>query len=112
MTTNELVARSAPPYAGALLESLRGLGYVPETAIADLIDNSIAAKASQVDVQIHWDREKSWLRITDDGVGMSDAELEAAMRLGVKDPRSARAADDLGRFGLGLKTASFSQARR
>lgn len=48
----------------------------------------------------------------DDGLGMSDPELEAAMQLGAKDPRETRAASDLGRFGMGLKTASFSQARR
>ncbi len=104
--------RNAPPHAGSMLESLRGLGYAPPTAIADLIDNSIAANAGEVGVHLEWAGPESWVRIVDDGDGMDDAALEAGMRLGARDPRAERAATDLGRFGLGLKTASFSQARR
>ena len=95
-----------------MLESLRGLGYAPATAIADLIDNSIAAKASRVGIHLEWAGSDSWVRIVDDGEGMNDAALEAGMRLGARDPRAERSATDLGRFGLGLKTASFSQAKR
>lgn len=94
-----------------LIESLRGLGYTTATAIADIIDNSISAGASRIDVHFDWAGKNSWIRITDDGVGMSDAELEKAMQLGARDPRHTRRSDDLGRFGMGLKTASFSQAR-
>ena len=104
--------RNAPPHAGSMLESLRGLGYAPATALADLIDNSIAANSSEVSIQFEWAGPQSWVRIVDDGDGMDDAALEAGMRLGARDPRAERAATDLGRFGLGLKTASFSQARR
>lgn len=104
--------RNIPPHAGAMFESLRGLGYTPSTALADLIDNSIAASASKVDIQFEWEGPQSWIRITDNGLGMDDEALEAGMRLGAKDPRAERAKSDLGRFGLGLKTASFSQARR
>jgi hypothetical protein len=104
--------RNAPPHAGSMLESLRGLGYALPTAIADLVDNSIAAKSTEVVIQLEWAGEDSWVRIVDDGQGMDDASLEAGMRLGARDPRAERAANDLGRFGLGLKTASFSQARR
>lgn len=104
--------RNAPPNAGSMLESLRGLGYAPATALADLIDNSIAANSSEVSIQFEWAGPQSWVRIVDDGDGMDDAALEAGMRLGARDPRAERAATDLGRFGLGLKTASFSQARR
>lgn len=104
--------RNAPPHAGSMLESLRGLGYAPATALADLIDNSIAANSSEVSIQFEWAGPQSWIRIVDDGDGMDDAALEAGMRLGARDPRAERAATDLGRFGLGLKTASFSQARR
>lgn len=50
--------------------------------------------------------------VLDDGRGMDDAELESAMRLGDKNPLDTRSAQDLGRFGMGLKTASFSQCRR
>ena len=104
--------RICPPAPSCILESLRGLGYTLSTALADLIDNSIAASATQVDVRIHSDGGERWISLTDDGHGMDDATLEAAMRLGARDPRAERAANDLGRFGLGLKTASFSQGRR
>ena len=104
--------RNLPPHAGSMLESLRGLGYVPATALADLIDNSITAGASEVDIHLEWRGPKSWVRIVDDGDGMDDAALEAGMRLGSRDPRANRDPNDLGRFGLGLKTASLSQARR
>jgi len=105
------VTRNVPPAAGAMLESLRGLGYTTATAIADLIDNSISAGATEVDVHFCWNGADSWIRIADNGKGMSDSELEAAMRLGARDPREVRNPGDLGRFGMGLKTASFSQAR-
>lgn len=104
--------RNAPPHAEALVESLRGLGYTTATALADIIDNSISAGANNVDLHFEWDEHRSWIRITDDGSGMDDVALETAMRLGAKDPRASRLATDLGRFGMGLKTASFSQARR
>jgi hypothetical protein len=104
--------RNAPPHAGSMLESLRGLGYSPATALADLIDNSIAANSSEVSIQIEWAGQESWVRIVDNGNGMDGSALEAGMRLGARDPRAERATSDLGRFGLGLKTASFSQAKR
>ncbi len=95
-----------------MFESLRGLGYAPATALADLVDNSIAVNSGEVTIQLEWAGAESWVRIVDDGDGMDDAALEAGMRLGARDPRADRAAQDLGRFGLGLKTASLSQARR
>lgn len=107
-----MAARNAPPHAGSMLESLRGLGYAPATALADLIDNSISADAENVDIQFEWAGQDSWVRIVDDGKGMNDPTLEQGMRLGARDPREERSTRDLGRFGLGLKTASFSQARR
>ncbi len=107
-----MAVRNAPPHAGSMLESLRGLGYAPPTALADLVDNSITANSSEVAIHLEWGGPESWIRIVDDGDGMDDVALEAGMRLGASDPRAERAASDLGRFGLGLKTASFSQARR
>jgi hypothetical protein len=95
-----------------MLESLRGLGYSPETALADTIDNSISAGASDVEVFFAWDGEKSSVSIIDNGKGMSAAELETAMQLGGTNPLVLRDSRDLGRFGLGLKTAAFSQCRR
>jgi len=104
--------RNAPPRAVAMLEALRGLGYSTATALADVIDNGVSAGASEVHVLFEWDGANSRISIHDDGRGMTDAELETAMTLGAKSPLDDRAADDLGRFGMGLKTASFSQCRR
>ena len=96
--------RSAPPRAMAMLESLRGLGYSTGAALADVIDNSVSAGATEVRLDFAWDGANSRITIFDNGYGMSDAELESAMRLGDKNPLDARSAHDLGRFGMGLKT--------
>lgn len=96
----------------AMLESLRGLGYSTGAALADIVDNSVSAGATAVRIDFTWDGANSRITILDDGRGMSDAELESAMRLGDKNPLDSRSADDLGRFGMGLKTASLSQCRR
>lgn len=100
------------PTAAALLGSLRGLGYTPETALADLIDNSIAAGATLVELSLDWNSGEPRIAVRDDGHGMSYDELLHAMRFGGHGPKTARGPDDLGRFGLGLKTASLSQCRR
>lgn len=104
--------RKAPPLAAAMLESLRGLGYSTAAALADIIDNSIAAGATAVRVSFDWHGKDSSISVLDNGRGMLDAELELAMRLGAISPLDARTTEDLGRFGMGLKTASFSQCRR
>lgn len=100
------------PHAEALSESLRAFGYNLPTAIADVVDNSITAKAKHVEIDLFWAGRDSWLRITDDGSSMTEAQLVEAMRAGTKGPLEQRDPHDLGRFGLGLKTASFSQCRR
>jgi hypothetical protein len=91
---------------------MRGLGYSPETALADLLDNSIAAGASQIEIDIDWNGGEPRVEILDDGAGLTFEALKAAMRFGGGGPQADRASDDLGRFGLGLKTASLSQCRR
>ncbi|WP_374417871.1 MULTISPECIES: ATP-binding protein [Novosphingobium] len=95
-----------------MIESLRGLGYSTSTALADIIDNSISANASEVDIRFEWNDGDGYIHVLDNGDGMDDSALENAMQLGAKNPLEERSAHDLGRFGLGLKTASFSQARR
>lgn len=105
-------SRSAPPRASAMIEALRGLGYSEATALADIIDNSISAGAASVTLGFAWAGEASHVSILDDGCGMDERELVSAMRLGERNPLDVRAAEDLGRFGFGLKTASFSQCRR
>ena len=102
----------ATPKPAALIESLRAIGYNLPTAVADIVDNSISAEAKNIDIDFHWAGSNSWIRILDDGRGMSKLELSEAMRPGSQNPLEKRSIEDLGRFGLGLKTASFSQARR
>lgn len=99
------------PSPRALLQSLRGLGYSPETALADLIDNSIAAGARSVEIWLDWREGNPLVEILDDGFGMGLDRLIEAMRFGGEGPDAERGEDDLGRFGLGLKTASLSQCR-
>jgi hypothetical protein len=101
-----------PPDASALVESLRAFGYSFVAAVSDVVDNSIAAEAKLVDIKLHWAGTKSAIAVADDGRGMAADELAGAMKLGAKSPLEKRATGDLGRFGLGLKTASFSQGRR
>ncbi|MCW5233415.1 ATP-binding protein [Verminephrobacter eiseniae] len=95
-----------------MLESLRGLGYSTGAALADIIDNSISAGAKEIRIDFTWNGSASRITVLDDGRGMDDSELESAMRLGDKNPLDTRDTHDLGRFGMGLKTASFSQCRR
>ena len=104
-------SRHAPPRAGAMLEALRGFGYTTASALADIIDNSISAGAFCVRIRFEWDGGCSRISVLDDGRGMSDAELQSAMTLGSINPLDPRSETDLGRFGMGLKTASFSQCR-
>ena len=101
-----------PPHASALMQAIRGVGYDVKSAIADLIDNSIAARAGFVQVDFHWDGRDSIVSLLDDGDGMDTRMLEQAMTLGSRNPLEVRSPTDLGRFGLGLKTASLSQCSR
>ncbi len=96
------------PSTARLTESLRAIGYDFPTAIADVVDNSIAAGATRVNIEIHFDGTDSWVSISDDGVGMSLRDLMEALRYG---SRRDYGRGDLGRYGLGLKTASLSQCR-
>jgi hypothetical protein len=90
---------------------MRAIGYDAATAVADLIDNSITAKSTRVDIRFN-PGAPSAVAIIDNGQGMSAKDLERAMRHGSRSPRDPRHPNDLGRFGLGLKTASLSQCRR
>lgn len=101
-----------PPSASSLSASMRDLGYSLETAIADLIDNSISAGATSVDILCDLTRESPTLAIVDNGNGMNTDGLISAMKHGSTSPKEKRDPHDLGRFGLGLKTASFSQCRQ
>ena len=99
------------PNVGNFIESIRDIGYSFEVAVADLVDNSITAGASQVKIYLAPYPQITFAML-DNGKGMSDSELKEAMRLAAKNPKEIRGENDLGRFGLGLKTASFSQCRK
>jgi hypothetical protein len=99
-----------PPHAPALTESMRAVGYSLESAIADLIDNSISADARSIRI-LFSPYGEPYIAIIDDGLGMNPEELTHAMRHGAQSPTDVRTTNDLGRFGLGMKTASLSQCR-
>ncbi len=94
------------------IKTLMRIGYTLNSAVADVIDNSITAGARNIEIFAPPGMDSPFIRIADDGCGMSPVELTRNMRIGCKDPADDRASGDLGRFGSGMKTASFSQARR
>lgn len=98
------------PQADNLMESTRSIGYSLQAAIADIVDNSIAADAHNINIQFPR-KNHEYLTILDDGFGMNRDELESAMVYGSKPISETRRGNDLGRFGLGLKMASLSQCR-
>ncbi|MDO4177173.1 MAG: ATP-binding protein [Bacillota bacterium] len=100
-----------PPFAPVLMESTRAMGYSLEAAVADIIDNSIAAKADTVQIQFSPYTAVPYVSILDNGIGMNQKEINDAMRYGSQSSLNERDSNDLGRFGLGLKTASLSQCR-
>lgn len=100
------------PNPASIIESLRSIGYTMETAIADLIDNSITAGARNINIDSPFLGSDTKIYILDDGSGMSEQTLVEAMRLGSASASLKRSPKDLGRFGLGLKTATFSQCKK
>lgn len=97
------------PSARRLIQSLRDMGYDFAAAVADLVDNSIAASASLVAIDVEFDGDDSWVRIADNGGGMTPPQLREGLRYGSEREYDEK---DLGKFGLGLKTASLSQCQR
>lgn len=106
--TNEL---RLDPIPSVLIESMRDIGYSFQTALADIVDNCIAAGCTTINI-VTSTQDDLRLAIVDDGIGLERSELLSSMRMGSSDPRAERDSRDLGRFGLGMKTASFSQCRR
>ena len=100
---------SSVPNAHLLLSSLRSVGYTAETAIADIIDNSITAKATEINLIFDWN--DYCIIIYDNGIGMNRDDLLSSMAIGSCDPEKERDISDLGRFGMGMKTAAFSLGR-
>lgn len=108
MNNNYELANPNPEF---LIKSISEQGYSLETALADLMDNSITANASRIEVLTKIDEEPFTLFLSDNGNGMSKESLKSNMQFPSKSLEEARESNDLGRFGLGLKTASFSQTR-
>lgn len=97
------------PSAARLTNSLRDIGYGFPTAVADLVDNAVTAGASRINIESEFVPNGSYVLLSDDGRGMTELELVEALRFGT---RRAYGHNELGRFGLGLKTGSFSQCKR
>ena len=112
MDYSRIEIASAAPKASSMVETFRAIGYSLETAVADIIDNSISADAKNIWIDRFWHGGQSVITIKDDGHGMTSSEIIQAMRPGSQNPNEERSEKDLGRFGLGLKTASFSQCRK
>ncbi len=109
---NKVVTEDATPKPQDLIKSISEQGYSLEAALADLIDNCISAEANNVEVIIDHNQEPYTLYLADNGNGMSEEKLKASMQFPSDSPESDREMNDLGRFGLGMKTASFSQTRK
>jgi len=103
-TTDEVI-----PSARRLVRSLRDMGYDFTTAVADLVDNSLEANATVISINVEFEGDNSWIRVSDNGKGMTETELIEAMRYGSGREYNEQS---LGKFGLGLKTASMSQCQR
>jgi hypothetical protein len=112
MTDNKNIqSEIADPNPEYLIKSIAEQGYSLESSLADLMDNSVSANADKLEVLIKMDEEPFTLFIADNGDGMNEEFLKASMQFPSKSPEDTRHTLDLGRFGLGMKTASFSQTR-
>ena len=94
------------------IKTLMRIGYTTSSAVADILDNCLTAESNRIEIYSPPGLEEPLISILDDGYGMDADELIENMRIGCKDPSDEREKGDLGRFGSGMKTASFSQARR
>ena len=110
--SNKIVWEEASPNPEFLIKSIAEQGYSLETALADLMDNSISANADKIEVLIDMEEEPFRLFLADNGDGMTEESLIKNMQFPSNSPDNKRDDEDLGRFGLGLKTASFSQTRK
>lgn len=104
------IIRQIPP-ATALINGIRAIGYSFSTSVADIIDNSIDAKASKIDIYSDPLVENPYFAFLDNGIGMNYEQLNNAMIFGSDRTNKIDSQLDLGRFGLGLKSASLSQCR-
>lgn len=99
-----------PPFAHTLIESIRAIGYSLEAAISDVLDNSISADATDIEIS-YTPYQTPYIAMIDNGCGMDSEKLTESMRYGSCDSSLSRESSDMGRYGLGMKTASLSQCR-
>ncbi len=111
MENRNPLSEIADPNPEYLIKSIAEQGYSLESSLADLMDNSVSANANKIEVLIKMEQEPFALFIADNGDGMNEEALKASMQFPSNSPEEERNALDLGRFGLGMKTASFSQTR-
>jgi len=105
------IYKSNIPQAEFLMGAMRSMGYSFEAAIADIIDNSISAEAKNIQIKFPSNPANCYVSILDDGNGMNQETLFDAMKYGSNSCELERVENDLGRFGLGLKSASLSQCK-
>jgi hypothetical protein len=111
MEINSIQTEVAEPNPEFLIKSIAEQGYSLESSLADLMDNSVSANANKIEVLIKMEQEPFTLFLADNGNGMDEETLKASMQFPSNSPEKERNVSDLGRFGLGMKTASFSQTR-
>ena len=97
------------PSAKRMIGSMRDLGYDFVKAVADIVDNSIEANATEIKITMEFKGDHSWVLIADNGKGMTADELNEGMRFGTEREYTG---NELGKFGLGMKTAPISQCRK
>jgi hypothetical protein len=112
ISNKNIKSEEASPNPEYLIKSIAEQGYSLETSLADLMDNSISAKADKIEILIDMESEPFRLFMADNGEGMTEKELRKNMQFPSNSPEDSRLNTDLGRFGLGMKTASFSQTRK
>jgi hypothetical protein len=112
LANKKIKSEEASPNPEYLIKSIAEQGYSLETSLADLMDNSISAKADKIEILIDMESEPFRLFMADNGEGMTEKELRQNMQFPSNSPEDSRLNTDLGRFGLGMKTASFSQTRK
>lgn len=101
-----------PPTPKILINSIRNIGYSFESAVADIIDNSLSVQSTMINILFPVSTKKElYIAFLDNGKGMTRNEVINALKIG-SDFEGERNEFDLGRFGLGLKSASFSQCRK
>jgi hypothetical protein len=108
-TVNGTTGKALPPNPRRLVRILAAVGHTLPSAVADIVDNAISANATAVSITFGRPDEGNgrWMSITDDGDGMTADRLDEAMRIGSDADYES---NSLGKYGYGLKGASWSQA--